>query len=44
MTAFFEGGDAPVALRDLVENVAVMESGNASMKRDGAWVDVERIE
>lgn len=42
MTSFFEGGPAPVRLRDLVENVAVMEAGNASMERDGAWVDVDR--
>ena len=44
MTRFFEGGDAPVRLRDSVENVAVMEAGNRSMKRDGAWVDVEPVE
>jgi len=44
MTRFFEGGEAPVKLRDLVENVAVMEAGNQSMKRDGAWVDVEAVE
>ncbi len=44
MTSFFEGGPAPVDLRDSVENVAVMEAGNRSMKRDGAWVDVEAIE
>jgi len=24
--------------------VAVMEAGNASMKRNGAWVDVDTIE
>jgi predicted dehydrogenase len=44
MTHFFEGGPAPVPLRDLVENVAVMEAGNASMERDGAWVEVEQVE
>ena len=44
MTLFFEGGDAPVALRDSVENVAVMEAGNASMKQEGAWVDVEQVD
>ena len=44
MTGFFEGGDAPVPLRDLVENVAVMEAGNRSMDRDGAWVDVEAVD
>jgi len=44
MTGFFEGGPAPAGLRDIVENVAVMEAGNASMARDGAWVDVPVIE
>ena len=44
MTRFFEGGPAPVPLRDLVENVAVMEAGNASMKREGVWVEVEAVE
>ncbi len=37
---FFEGGAPPVDLRDIVENVAVMEAGNASMASDGAWIDV----
>ena len=32
MARFFEGGAAPGAARNLVENVAVMEAGNASMK------------
>ena len=44
MARFFEGGAAPPPLRDLVENVAVMEAGNASMKRDGAWVEIEKID
>ena len=44
MTRFFEGGDAPAKLRDIVENVAVIEAGNRSMKRDGVWVEVESIE
>ena len=44
MTRFFEGGSAPASLRDLVENVAVMEAGNASMKRDGEWVEIEQIQ
>jgi predicted dehydrogenase len=44
MTRFFQGGPAPVPLRDLVENVAVMEAGNASMMREGAWVDVDAVE
>ena len=43
MTGFFEGGPAPVDLRDLVENVAVMEAGNASMKAHGEWVEIEQI-
>lgn len=43
MTRFFEGGQAPVDLRDIVENVAVMQAGNASMERDGAWQGVETI-
>lgn len=44
MVKFFEGREAPVSLRDIVENVAVMEKGNESIKRDGAWVDVPPIE
>jgi predicted dehydrogenase len=44
MTRFFEGGPAPVDLRDLVENVAVMEAGNASIKANGEWVEIERID
>lgn len=44
MCRFFEGGPSPAALRDIVENVAVMEAGNASMARDGAWVDVPRVD
>ena len=44
MTRFFEGGPAPTKLGDLVENVAVMEAGNESIKRDGAWIEVPRIE
>jgi virulence factor len=43
MTRFFEGGEAPAKLRDIVENVAVMEAGNASMKRNGEWVEIEKI-
>jgi predicted dehydrogenase len=43
MVAFFEGKPAPVALRDIVETVAVMEAGNQSIARDGAWVEVESI-
>jgi predicted dehydrogenase len=44
MTKFFEGAEPPVKLRDIVENIAVMSAGNASIKKDGAWVDVETIE
>ena len=43
MTRFFEGGPAPAVLRDIVENVAVMQAGTESIKRDGAWVEIERI-
>jgi predicted dehydrogenase len=41
MTRFFEGGPAPAALEHIVENIAVMQAGNESIQRDGAWVDVE---
>jgi predicted dehydrogenase len=44
MTKFFEGADAPVKLRDIVENIAVMSAGNASIKKDGAWVEVEKVD
>lgn len=44
MVRFFEGGTAPASLRDIVENVAVMEAGNASIRSGGGWVDVEPIE
>lgn len=44
MTRFFEGGPAPAALRDIVENVAVMEAGNRSMKSGGEWVSIDQIE
>lgn len=43
MCRFFEGGPAPADLRDIVENVAVMEAGNASMARDGAWFEVPKV-
>lgn len=43
MCNFFEGGDAPVTLRDIVENVAVMEAGNRSIENGGAWMEVETI-
>ncbi|HTL29936.1 MAG TPA: Gfo/Idh/MocA family oxidoreductase, partial [Tepidisphaeraceae bacterium] len=44
MVKFFEGAEAPVKLRDIVENIAVMSAGNESMTKDGAWVDVQPIE
>jgi predicted dehydrogenase len=44
MTGFFEGAPAPADVRDIVENVAVMQAGNESMRSDGAWVEVEPIE
>lgn len=43
MVGFFEGKGAPVPLRDIVETVAVMESGNKSIKKKGAWVNVPKI-
>ncbi len=43
MVKFFEGGAAPVELRDIVENVAVMQAGNESIAREGAWVDIPEI-
>ncbi|MDX2148829.1 MAG: hypothetical protein SFZ23_15045 [Planctomycetota bacterium] len=44
MVKFFEGGPAPVDLRDIVENVAVMEAGNRSIAHGGEWVDVPVVE
>ncbi|HRK32645.1 MAG TPA: Gfo/Idh/MocA family oxidoreductase [Tepidisphaeraceae bacterium] len=43
MVRFFEGGEAPVSLRDIVENIAVMEKGNQSIEESGAWVEVPEI-
>jgi hypothetical protein len=43
MCGFFEGGSAPAGLRDVVENVAVMTSGNQSLRENGRWVDVEVV-
>lgn len=40
MTRFFEGGAAPAELEHIVENVAVMAAGNASIENDGAWVEI----
>ncbi len=44
MVKFFEGGEAPVSLRDIVENVAVMQAGNESIARGGEWIDIPVIE
>lgn len=44
MVKFFEGGPAPVDLREIVENVAVMEAGNRSIALGGEWVEVPVIE
>lgn len=44
MCRFFEGGPPPAELRDIVENVAVMEAGNRSLRQGGGWVDVSTIE
>ncbi len=43
MVGFFEGKPAPADLRDIVENVAVMEAGNRSIRESGRWIDVETI-
>jgi hypothetical protein len=43
MVRFFEGGEPPAPLRDIVENVAVMEAGNRSIAQDGAWITVPEI-
>ena len=44
MCRFFEGGEPPATLRDIVENVAVMEAGNRSIATGGGWIDVGRVE
>lgn len=41
MIRFFEGGEAPTQLEAIVENIAVMEAGNASMEQGGRWVEVD---
>jgi predicted dehydrogenase len=43
MVRFFQGEPAPVELRDIVENVAVMEAGNQSMASGGDWIDIPEI-
>ena len=44
MVNFFEGGDAPADLRDIVENVAVIEAAHRSIEVGGSWVDVPVVE
>lgn len=43
MCRFFEGGVPPAELRDIVENVAVMDAFDASLRRDGAWAEVDGV-
>jgi predicted dehydrogenase len=43
MTRFFDGGPAPADLRDIVENIAVMEAGNQSIRQRGVEVEVPVI-
>ena len=43
MVKFFEGGEPPADLRDVVETVAVMQAGNQSIARQGEWVDIPAI-
>jgi hypothetical protein len=40
MVRFFEGEPPPVSLDALVENVAVLQAGNRSLREGGAWVAV----
>jgi predicted dehydrogenase len=44
MVKFFEGGQPPAPLRDIVENVAVMQAGNESITLQGEWVIIPTIE
>jgi len=44
MVKFFEGKEAPVSLRDIVENVAVMEAGNRSIAAGGEWMEIPEID
>jgi predicted dehydrogenase len=46
MTRFFETGIAPVAINDILENVAVMSAGNLSMAgggQRGRWVAIPEL-
>lgn len=43
MVRFFEGGEAPVDLRAIVESVAIMQLGNESIARGGEWVEIPAI-
>jgi predicted dehydrogenase len=44
MVRFFTDGQAPVALRDTVENVAVIEAAHRSIEKGGEWIRVEPID
>ncbi|MEM7576020.1 MAG: Gfo/Idh/MocA family oxidoreductase [Planctomycetota bacterium] len=44
MVNFFEGGDPPCDLRDIVENLAVIERAHHSLEQGGAWIDVPTID
>lgn len=44
MTGFFESGAAPATLEAIVENIAVMAAGNASIRDGGRWVDVPTVD
>lgn len=43
MCTFFEGGSPPAELRDIVENIAVMEAGNRSLREGGEWISVPEV-
>ena len=40
ITAFFEGRKPAVQLDNIVESIGVMQAGNESIARDGAWTQV----
>ena len=44
MCRFFEGGKPPAELRDIVENVAVMDAGNKSLRHGGNWIEVPAVQ
>ena len=43
MCGFFEGGKSPASLRDIVENIAVMEAGNESLRAGDGWINISTI-